>query len=616
MTAIQGPSRAAAPLGSRGAQSRSSSAADWSLTSWRGKPAQQMPVYPDAEAVGRAEARLRRYPPLVFAGEARKLKGALAKVAAGEAFLLQGGDCAESFQDFTANNIRDTFRVLLQMAVVLTYGAGVPVVKVGRMAGQFAKPRSSNVEKVGGVELPSYRGDNVNGFEFTKEARVPDPERMVQAYNQSAATLNLLRAFAQGGYADLHEVNRWNLDFVRTSPASAKYEDLAARLDETLNFMAACGLTSATTPQIAETDFFTSHEALLLPYEQALTRVDSTTGDWYDCSAHMLWIGDRTRQTNGAHVEFLRGVKNPIGMKCGPSLDPSDLLKLIDVLNPENEPGRLTLIARMGAEKVEKNLPALIRAVEREGRKVVWCCDPMHGNTVTSSTGYKTRMVDRIMSEVRGFFAVHEAEGTYAGGVHFEMTGQDVTECIGGAQAITGDRLGAADAFGHVLSGHLEMDAAGIGSLGLVHREEAAHLAHDAVHHAGLVPGGGGHGIPVHGIATPDDLAALALDRADQGRQVLLDLLGTHARNQRQAAGLVLRVEHVDELEQVGGIEARSAFHADRVLDAAEELDVRAVRLPRAVADPEHVRGAIVPVARRRIDARQRLLVRQQQRLV
>src|SRR6201993_4525853 len=389
MTAIQGPSRAA-PKG----QSRSSSAADWSLTSWRGKPAQQMPVYPDAEAVGRAEARLRRYPPLVFAGEARKLKGALAKVAAGEAFLLQGGDCAESFVDFTANNIRDTFRVLLQMAVVLTYGAGVPVVKVGRMAGQFAKPRSSNVEKVGGVELPSYRGDNVNGFEFTAEARIPDPERMVQAYNQSAATLNLLRAFAQGGYADLHEVNRWNLDFVRTSPASAKYEDLAARLDETLNFMAACGLTSATTPQIAETDFFTSHEALLLQYEEALTRVDSTSGDWYDCSAHMLWIGDRTRQPDGAHVEFLRGVKNPIGLKCGPTMPADDLVRLIELLNPADEPGRLVLIARMGADKVETKLAPLVRAVAREGRKVVWCCDPMHGNTITSATGYKTRAVD------------------------------------------------------------------------------------------------------------------------------------------------------------------------------------------------------------------------------
>ena len=401
-----------------------------------------MPVYPDAAALAGAEARLRRYPPLVFAGEARKLKAALAKVADGEAFLLQGGDCAESFVDFTANNIRDTFRVLLQMAVVLTYGAGVPVVKVGRMAGQFAKPRSSNVEKIDGVELPSYRGDNVNGFEFTAEARMPDPERMVQAYNQSAATLNLLRAFAQGGYADLHEVNRWNLDFVRNSPASERYHDLAARLDETLNFMAACGLNSATTPQIAETDFFTSHEALLLPYEEALTRVDSTSGDWYDCSAHLVWIGDRTRQPDGAHVEFLRGVRNPLGLKAGPSLSTDDLLRLIDTLNPANEPGRIVMICRMGADKVADKLPALVRAVKRAGRSVVWSCDPMHGNTVTAArTATRPATSTRILSEVKDFFAVHRAEGTHPGGVHFEMTGQEVTECIGGATDITVDKL-------------------------------------------------------------------------------------------------------------------------------------------------------------------------------
>ncbi len=436
MTAIQGPSRTAERT-----QSRSSSAADWTPTSWRGRPVQQMPVYADAAVLAGAEARLRRYPPLVFAGEARKLKGALAKVANGEAFLLQGGDCAESFVDFSANNIRDMFRVLLQMAVVLTYGAGVPVVKLGRMAGQFAKPRSSNVEKVGGVELPSYRGDNVNGFEFTPEARRPDPERMVQAYNQSAATLNLLRAFAQGGYADLHEVNRWNLDFVRTSPASAKYEDLAARLDETLNFMAACGLTSATTPQIAETDFFTSHEALLLPYEEALTRVDSTTGDWYDCSAHLVWIGDRTRQPDGAHVEFLRGVRNPLGFKCGPSLSVDDTLRLIDTLNPANEPGRIVMIVRMGAANVAEKLPPLVRAVKKAGKSVVWSCDPMHGNTETASNGKKTRHFDNILKEVKEFFAVHRAEGTHPGGVHFEMTGQEVTECIGGSTDITVDNL-------------------------------------------------------------------------------------------------------------------------------------------------------------------------------
>ena len=437
MTAIQGQSRADSRTAAKG-QSRSSSVADWSPTSWRSRPALQMPVYPDAAALANAEARLRRYPPLVFAGEARKLKAALAKIANGEAFLLQGGDCAESFVDFTANNIRDTFRVLLQMAVVLTYGAGMPVVKLGRMAGQFAKPRSSNVEKVGDVELPSYRGDNVNGFEFTPEARLPDPERMVQAYNQSAATLNLLRAFAQGGYADLHEVNRWNLDFVRNSPASARYQDLAARLDETLNFMAACGLNSATTPQIAETDFFTSHEALLLPYEEALTRVDSTSGDWYDCSAHMLWIGDRTRQPDGAHVEFLRGVRNPIGFKCGPSLSVDDTLRLIDTLNPANE---AVLIVRMGADKVAEKLPPLVRAVERAGKSVVWSCDPMHGNTVTAANGRKTRHFDAILREVKDFFAVHRAEGTHPGGVHFEMTGQEVTECMGGSTDITVENL-------------------------------------------------------------------------------------------------------------------------------------------------------------------------------
>jgi 3-deoxy-7-phosphoheptulonate synthase len=435
MTAIQGPSRTAAK-----AQSRSSSAADWTPTSWRGRPAQQMPVYADAALLAGAEARLRRYPPLVFAGEARKLKAALAKVAAGDAFLLQGGDCAESFQDFSANNIRDTFRVLLQMAVVLTYGAGVPVVKLGRMAGQFAKPRSSSVEKIGDVELPSYRGDNVNGFEFTAESRLPDPERMVQAYNQSAATLNLLRAFAQGGYADLHEVNRWNLDFVRNSPASERYHDLAARLDETLNFMAACGLTSATTPQIAETDFFTSHEALLLQYEEALTRVDSTSGDWYDCSAHMLWIGDRTRQPDGAHVEFLRGVRNPLGFKAGPSLSVDDFLRLNEQLNPTNEPGRIVIISRMGAGKVGDKLPALLRAAKKEGRSVVWSCDPMHGNTITAA-GYKTRPFDRILREVQSFFEVHRAEGTHPGGIHVEMTGNNVTECTGGARAITAEEL-------------------------------------------------------------------------------------------------------------------------------------------------------------------------------
>ncbi|MBC7953805.1 MAG: 3-deoxy-7-phosphoheptulonate synthase class II [Rhodospirillaceae bacterium] len=416
-------------------------AAVWTPDSWRAKPIVQVPTYPDKAKLAEVEETLSIYPPLVFAGEARRLKASLADVGEGKAFLLQGGDCAESFQEFRANNIRDTFRVLLQMAVVLTYGAAMPVVKVGRMAGQFAKPRSADTETFDGVELPSYRGDIINGPDFTAEDRIPDPARMLRAYNQSAATLNLLRAFAQGGYADLHKVHAWTLGCVSDTLQGKLYEDLAARLTETLAFMEACGLTSETTPQIRETDFFTSHEALLLPYEQALTRVDSTSGDWYDCSAHMLWIGERTRQLDAGHVEFLRGVKNPIGFKAGPGMSPDDLLGLIDALNPENEGGRITIITRMGAEKIEEKLPALIRAVEREGRKVVWSCDPMHANTVKAGN-YKTREFDRILAEVRAFFAVHKAEGTHAGGVHFEMTGQDVTECVGGTKAVTEARLG------------------------------------------------------------------------------------------------------------------------------------------------------------------------------
>ncbi len=409
----------------------------WSPDSWRAKTALQMPTYPDAAALGVVEDRLRGYPPLVFAGEARNLKRILADAAAGKAFLLQGGDCAESFAEFHPDNIRDTFRVLLQMAVVLTYGAACPVVKVGRMAGQFAKPRSGDSETINGVTLPSYRGDMVNAMEFTPEARIPDPARLERGYNQAAATLNLLRAFAQGGYADLHKVHQWNLGFVADSESGERFRDLADRLDETLAFMAACGVTSETTPQIRETDFFTSHEALLLNYEQAMTRVDSTSGDWYDTSAHMLWVGDRTRQLDGAHLEFLRGIANPVGVKVGPTMQPDELIKLIDMLNPHDEAGRLTLIVRMGADKVERELPALIRSVQREGRTVVWACDPMHANTIKSSNGYKTRPVDKILEEVRGFFAVHKAEGSHAGGVHFEMTGQNVTECVGGDQAIT-----------------------------------------------------------------------------------------------------------------------------------------------------------------------------------
>ena len=414
----------------------------WSPSSWRDRPIVQVPEYPDAEALAGVEGELRHYPPLVFAGEARRLQRALADVCEGEKFLLQGGDCAESFAEFHPNNIRDTFRVMLQMAVVLTYGAAVPVIKVGRVAGQFAKPRSADLETVNGVTLPSYRGDMINGMDFTPEARIPDPQRLIHAYNQSAATLNLLRAFSQGGYADLHQVHLWTLGFVANSPQGDRYRDLAERLNETLKFMAACGLTSETTPQIRETDFFTSHEALMLVYEEAMTRVDSTTGDWYDTSAHFLWIGERTRQLDGAHVEFLRGVRNPLAVKLGPGVGADELIRLVDALNPVNEPGRLTLIVRMGAEKLKGVLPGLIRAVEREGRKVVWVSDPMHANTVQSATGFKTRHFTRILEEVRTFFDIHRAEGTYAGGVHFEMTGQDVTECVGGAQAITEANLG------------------------------------------------------------------------------------------------------------------------------------------------------------------------------
>jgi 3-deoxy-7-phosphoheptulonate synthase len=413
------------------------SAADWSPDSWRACPIRQVPTYPDPAKLEDMEARLRRYPPLVFAGEARRLKAQLALASEGKAFVLQGGDCAESFSDFTANIIRDTFRVLLQMAVVLTFGASLPVVKMGRMAGQFAKPRSSDTETIDGITLPSYRGDIVNGPEFTAAARIPDPARMEFGYFQSASTLNLLRAFSSGGYADLHEVHRWNLDFAERSPLAERYKVLAQRIDETLAFMAACGMTSITTRDLRETDFYISHEALLLPYEQALSRVDSTTGHWYGCSAHFLWIGDRTRQVEGAHVEFLRGLQNPMGIKVGPTQDADDLMRLLDILNPANEAGRITLISRMGADKVEAKLPPLIRAVERAGHKVLWLCDPMHGNTVTTGNKIKTRSFEAILNEVRGFFDVHAGEGTWAGGVHVEMTGHDVTECIGGAHQLS-----------------------------------------------------------------------------------------------------------------------------------------------------------------------------------
>ncbi len=414
----------------------------WHLDSWREMPVLQLPEYPDPKHLNQVEQELASLPPLVFAGEVRELRRRLSEATHGKAFLLQGGDCAESFLEFSADNIRDTFKVLMQMAVVLTFGASSPVIKVGRLAGQFAKPRTSGMESQGGIELPIYRGDIINGTEFTEESRIPDPERMLKAYHQASSTLNLLRAFAQGGLASLEQVHAWNLDFVANSPQAEQYGHLADRIDESLAFMKACGISAEHSKVISETEFYTSHEALLLPYEQALTRKDSLTGEWYDCSGHMLWVGDRTRQVDGAHIEFVRGIQNPIGLKAGPTLPPDELLRLIDIINPENEPGRLNIIVRMGADKVEEGLPPLIRAVEREGREVLWSSDPMHGNTFKASTGYKTREVSRILREVKQFFAVHRAEGTYAGGVHFEMTGQNVTECIGGAREVTEDSLG------------------------------------------------------------------------------------------------------------------------------------------------------------------------------
>ena len=414
----------------------------WAPNSWRSLPIEQTPVYRDSGALADVENQLAGFPPLVFAGEARNLKRQLAEVAAGRAFLLQGGDCAESFNEHSADNIRDFFRVFLQMSVVMTFAAGSPVVKLGRIAGQFAKPRSAPFEKKDGVELPSYRGDIINDIDFTAAGREPDPQRQLLAYRQSAATLNLIRAFAAGGFANLENAHRWMLGFVKNSPQSERYQKLADQITETLGFMRAIGLDPEHHPELRQTEFYTSHEALLLCYEQALTRIDSTSGDYYATSGHMLWIGDRTRQENGAHVEFMRGIKNPIGLKCGPSLTPDGLLRLIEALDPDKDPGRLTLICRFGADKIGESLPALVRAVAREGRQIVWSCDPMHGNTV-SAAGYKTRPFDRIMSEIRNFFAVHQAEGTFAGGIHLEMTGKDVTECTGGARAISEDDLRA-----------------------------------------------------------------------------------------------------------------------------------------------------------------------------
>jgi 3-deoxy-7-phosphoheptulonate synthase len=410
---------------------------NWTPSSWRDRPAAQLPDYPDADALVRVEGELAAKPPLVFAGEARRLRRQLADVAAGKAFLLQGGDCAESFKEFSAENVRDTFRVILQMAVILTFAAAKPVVKVGRIAGQFTKPRSKPTEIVDGLELPSYRGDSVNDMAFDDAARLPDPQRLIRAYEQSAATINLLRAFASGGYADLNNVHRWTLEFVKDSPASDRYAELANRISEALAFMRACGVTGDAARSLEGVDFYTSHEALHLPFEEALTRRDSTGDAWLATSAHMLWIGERTRQPDGAHVEFMRGIMNPIGVKCGPSIEANDLFALLDRLNPDNEAGRIVLITRMGADTVHDRLPPLVRAVEDADRSVVWSCDPMHGNTVKTDSGYKTRDFDRVLAELEGFMAAVAGEGGYPGGVHFEMTGQDVTECVGGAKPLT-----------------------------------------------------------------------------------------------------------------------------------------------------------------------------------
>jgi 3-deoxy-7-phosphoheptulonate synthase len=410
-------------------------------SSWRNFPIKQQPVYPDAEHLQRVEQRLSALPPLVFAQEIRDLKQNLAKVGAGGGFLLQGGDCAESFAEFSANKIRDTFKVLLQMAVVLTFAGRRPVTKIARTAGQFAKPRSADYEEVDGVSLPSFRGDIIHAADASPEARVPDPERMLQAYYQSASTLNLLRAFAQGGLADLHQIHRWNLSFIEASPSKERYLKMSKRIEDALAFMEVCGITSETAPSIRETQLFTSHEALLLNYEEAMSRTDSFTGKCYNCSAHFVWIGERTRQLDHAHVEFFKRIENPVGLKIGPTIATDELLRLIEALNPENEAGRLTLITRMGADNLEKTLPGLIRAVEKEGFNVVWSSDPMHGNTVKSSSGYKTRQFDDILRELQQFFAVHQAEGTYPGGIHLEMTGEHVTECTGGAYQISDSDL-------------------------------------------------------------------------------------------------------------------------------------------------------------------------------
>ena len=417
----------------------------WKPNSWRNYPVVQMPTYPDESKVNSVEAKLSFKPPLVFAGEVQVLKKSLALAEKGNAFILQGGDCAESFSQFSANGIRDTFKVLLQMAVILTYGSSIPIIKIGRIAGQFAKPRSSDVEIIDGIELPSYRGDMINDMEFNKTARQPDPQRLIHGYEQSAATLNLIRAFAQGGMANLEKVHEWTLGFLNDTPETDKYREIANRISESLNFMKACGLTSSSVPQLRETDFFTSHEALLLNYEEALTREDTITAEkgWYATSAHLLWVGDRTRQFDHGHIEYLSGIQNPVGIKCGPSLEKDDLIRLLDKVNPNNESGKVVLICRMGSEKVNEHLPKLIKNIKANGKNVTWCCDPMHGNTIKASNGYKTRRVAEILNEVNNFFLVHKSEGTLPGGVHFEMTGSNVTECLGGANEVKESDLGS-----------------------------------------------------------------------------------------------------------------------------------------------------------------------------
>jgi 3-deoxy-7-phosphoheptulonate synthase len=413
----------------------------WIPNSWRSKTAKHQPIYSDEKKLKFITDKLNTYPPLVFAGESRSLLKQLGDVANGNAFLLQGGDCAESFADFNANNIRDSFKVILQMAVVLTFGASCPVVKVGRMAGQFAKPRSQDMETIDGVELETYKGDIINGIDFNAKSRTPDPERLLHAYNQSAASLNLIRAFAQGGFANLKQIHQWNLTFAEDNQYKKKFDNMAKRIDECIAFMDACGINDQNVRQMNETEFYTSHEALLLPYEEALTRVDSTSGKWYDVSAHMLWVGDRTRQLDGAHIQFIKGIENPIGLKVGPTTDINELLKIIEVVNPDNIPGRITLICRMGADKISLFLPNIIKNVKKTDCKVVWACDPMHGNTIKASSGYKTRPLNNIISEIEQFFKIHREEGTYPGGIHLEMTGQDVTECIGGLKEVTEDDL-------------------------------------------------------------------------------------------------------------------------------------------------------------------------------